>query len=81
LKDFLIPLQDIIDDSKDILFEKVLARAVHLTMAHGLKWALLPSSPHLQGIYATANQPYKSSFFHWAWTESFRFIKNVVLSR
>jgi hypothetical protein len=81
LKDFLLPFQEKIDDSRGIYLETVLARAIHLAMAQGLKWALLPSTPIIQGVYATANQPYKTNFIHRLLRESHRFIKEAVLAK
>lgn len=62
---YLLPLQEMIDDSEGIDFEIVLARAVHRARAEGHKWSMLPELPDIYGIRATDNRPLKRPRWRW----------------
>ncbi len=81
LKEYLLPQRKILNDSNDISFEHVLARAVHRAMADGLRWSLLPRAPDIRGINATADVAIPDSWLRRLKRELFRVIKSRVLMR
>lgn len=50
---YLTPLRRLADDSRQVFFEHLLARAVHAAMGAGLSWALMPMVPRILGVGAT----------------------------
>jgi hypothetical protein len=81
LQQYLLPLQELLDDSRNISFEKVLALAVHQAMADGRHWAMLPYAADIRGTSATGNTVFPSSIIYRAKRELFRLIKTGVLAR
>jgi hypothetical protein len=81
LERFLIPLRPLVDDSKGLFLEHILARAVHEALAQGLRWSMLPVTPNISGIAGTADRAYPDGWFHYMRRELFREIKSRVLSR
>jgi hypothetical protein len=81
LQQYLIPLQESLNDSRNITFEHILARAVHQAMAHGRRWEMLPHPADIRGISATANVVIPSSLLYRAKRRLFRLIKASVLAR
>jgi hypothetical protein len=53
---YLIPLRSLANDSKQVFFEHLLARAAHAAMGAGLSWALMPMVPRILGVSATRGQ-------------------------
>lgn len=65
----------LIDESKHIYFEHVLAKAIHLKLAEGGKWDLLPFYPEYEGVYGTSNINYSNSLFKKLKFKIFHFVK------
>jgi hypothetical protein len=55
---YLTPLRSLANDSTQVFFEHLLARAVHAAMGAGLTWALMPMLPRILGVSATSGQHY-----------------------
>lgn len=53
---YLLPLRSLANDSQQVFFEHLLARAVHAAMGAGLGWALMPMVPRILGVSATRGQ-------------------------
>jgi hypothetical protein len=81
LKNYFMPLQEIMNESAGICLEDVLARAVHRAMADGLRWSMLPYAHDLRGIAATADMKIPSSRWNFFLRKLFRAVKTAVLSR
>lgn len=81
IRNYLLPLQHAVNDSLNVTFEHVLCRAVHLAMADGARWALLPRAPDIRGISGTSNVPYPNSLASLAKREAFLRLKRAVLAR
>jgi hypothetical protein len=81
IENYLLPLQDSINDSQGRFFEAALARAIHGGLASGLRWSLLPATPRIHGVNATYNTKYPSSFPYWLSRECFRLLKRFVFAR
>lgn len=60
LKRYLLPEGQKVNDTGSLFLEHALARAAHRALADGKRWALLPCVPLIEGIYGTANQPYRT---------------------
>ncbi len=54
----LLPRHSLINDSKGVYFEHVLAAAVLSSVKHGLRWRPFPAEPRIEGISGTLNLPY-----------------------
>lgn len=78
---FMIPMQEKINDAVGMTFEHVLGRAVHRCMAEGFQWAMMPCAPNFFGVSATSNRTYSHSKFSLAKREVFRRIKSMALAR
>lgn len=63
LKNYLFPGKELINDSKGVFFEHVLARAVHAALSDGKVWSMLPGFIDLRGVSATTGAIYTRSFF------------------
>lgn len=61
LREYLLPRQGDVDESKNICFETVLARAIHQVMADGGNWTLPPEVLKISGVSATSNAGYSTS--------------------
>jgi hypothetical protein len=81
LKEYLMPFQEIVNESAGICIEDILARAVHRAMADGLHWSMLPYAHDMRGIAATADSPLSSSRWSFVRREVFRAMKSKMLSR
>jgi hypothetical protein len=81
LREYFMPFQKIMNESKGICFEDVLARAVHCAMADGLRWSMLPYAHDMRGVAATADIPIPSSRLRFISREIFRTIKAMMLTR
>lgn len=55
---YLLPLQHLADDSRQVYFEHILGRAVHGAMADGINWAMMPTAPDIRGVSGSGNVPY-----------------------
>jgi hypothetical protein len=53
---YLTPLRSLANDSQQVFFEHLLARAAHAAMGAGLTWALMPMVPRILGVSATRGQ-------------------------
>jgi hypothetical protein len=81
LRNYLLPRAEEIDDLAGNTFEVVLARAVHRALSEGGRWAMLPAAPDLDGVAATADEPYgRSAPARWK-RALFRRWKERMLSR
>lgn len=81
LKECLLPMQTVVNDSLGMNFERILARAVHQGLSSGMTWSLLPAAPRIHGVGASFNQKYNHSFPYWLSRECFRKLKAAVLAR
>lgn len=81
LEKYLLPRREHVNDSTNDIFEKVLAKAIHSALADGLQWSLLPSTPWMVGVAATANEPIPDSRMNVLFRELFRRIKKVIVAR
>ena len=81
LQHYLIPMQELINDSEGVYFENILSRAVHLAMSDGLRWAMLPRAHAMRGIAGTSNEPLPFSRLNLMRREIFRRIKAAILAR
>jgi hypothetical protein len=79
--DFMISMQQEINDTTGMTYEHVLGRAVHRYLAEGLRWAMMPCSPIFFGVSGTSNKTYSRSMFSMVKREMFRRIKSTVLAR
>ena len=59
---YFFPMHGLINDSKNMYFENVLARAIHKSLADGFIWSMLPFAPDIKGYSGTLNVPI-SRFF------------------
>jgi len=78
---YLLTRAEQVDDSNNLVFESVLAQAVHACLADGGQWAPLPRVADLRGIAGTANVPIPNSYPHRMMRELFRAVKSMVLNR
>lgn len=81
LREYFMSFQESVDESTGISFEDALARAVHLAMADGLSWSMLPHAHDLRGISGTSNRRIPSSRLRFMSRELFRIVKAWVISR
>jgi len=81
LRDYLFFRAQEIDDLAGVMFETVLARAVHHALSDGSTWKPLPLSPRWHGLAGTADHPYKSSVADLWRREIFRALKAGILKR
>ncbi len=81
IRDHLLPLQEILNDSNGVTFEDVLAKAAHDAMFSGKKWSMLPLAHHMVGIAGTNGKAIPSSRLTLMKREVFRRIKSAVLCR
>jgi hypothetical protein len=56
-------LENHLDESKGVVFERCLSRACHKVMADGFAWVPLPSYPHYVGYNGSNNQKYQKNIF------------------
>ncbi len=81
---YFLPLQEILDDSKDIPFEVGLSRAIHRAMADGGTWSMFPRAPIYEGIGGNSiggQAAYPTSKMNWIKRELFRRVKETLLRR
>jgi len=64
IANYLLPMQEHINDSEGIYFEHILARSTHRAMADGLRWAMLPEAPRIHGISGTNGMAWDESLLH-----------------
>jgi len=81
LRDYLVPMQQMIDDSKGLTIEHILCRATHKAIGDGLKWIPTICTPQIFGVSGTTGIPYSESFAHWAALDLFRRMKNWTIAR
>jgi hypothetical protein len=85
IEKYLLPLQAILDDSKDISFEICLSRAVHRAMADGGTWSMFPFAPIYEGISGGTiggqMVAYPTSKLNWLKRELFRRAKELLIRR
>ena len=80
-EDFMIPMQQEINDTTNTTYELILGRAAHRCMAEGFQWAMMPCAPNYLGVSGTSNKAYPCSRFSLAKRELFRRIKSTILAR
>ncbi len=56
-------LENHLDESKGVVFERCLARACHKVFTDGFTWTPLPNYPHYVGYNASNNQKYQKNIF------------------
>lgn len=56
---YLLPMQEMINDSQGLYFEHAFARAAHKAMGDGMRWSLFPCLPEIVGISGTENVSYR----------------------
>jgi hypothetical protein len=61
-REYLLPQQESLDDSKGKCFEHVLADAVHATILSGGRWSPLPCDPSLYGFSGSQNMRFGYSY-------------------
>jgi hypothetical protein len=76
--DYLSKYQDMINDSKGVYLEHILARATLKAISEGHKWIPLPYKPIIIGCSGTYNTPYKTSIIRWLAGEVIHRIKNYL---
>jgi len=81
LKTFLLPQVRLLDESRGIAMEQLLARASHHCMAAGLPWSLLPCFPDIRGVSGTSNVAYPHSILARAKRWVFHRLKEFSLQR
>ena len=81
LRDYLVPMQALADDSCGMTFEHILGRATHKAIGDGLKWIPMVCTPDIQGIAGTSGTPYPKSRARWFARDVFRRLKNWVIAR
>jgi hypothetical protein len=81
LRECLLPMKTVVNDSLGINFERILARAVHQGLSSGMKWSLLPATPRIHGVGGTFNEKYNGSLPYWLPRECFRRIKAAILAK
>jgi hypothetical protein len=79
--DFMIPMQQEIDDTMGTTYEHVLGRAAHRCIAEGRRWSMMPCTLNFLGVSGTSNKAYPNSKFSLAKRELFRRIKSTILAR
>jgi hypothetical protein len=65
IPDYLSKYESILDDSKEIFFEHILAKAGLLAIADDYNFKPLPYLPRIEGVSGTFNIRWKSNFFIW----------------
>lgn len=60
--DYLLKYNDILDDSKRVFFEHILAKASLDAIANGYRYSAFPYYPSLRGISGSNGQTYNTSF-------------------
>ncbi|HEX8462896.1 MAG TPA: hypothetical protein VF623_15790, partial [Segetibacter sp.] len=53
-----------IDEPNKVYIEHTLARAIHIAIAKGERWSLLPELPIIEGFSGTYAKPYKNKILH-----------------
>lgn len=81
LERYLLPRCEHVNDSTGDIFEKVLAKAIHAALADGWQWSMLPSTPWMVGVAATANKPIPDSRMSVISRELFRRLKKAIVAR
>lgn len=81
LKDYLLPLQATINDSKGICLENCLAMAICKAISDERRWSLLPVAHWMFGTSASNNTTIASSRITYLKRELFRKIKAFLLAR
>lgn len=62
IKEFLLPMQERIDDSKDVPLEMVLALSAHRAMSEDYSWMMPPCLPEISGVLGSTDVAYKRFF-------------------
>lgn len=81
LREYLLPLRDILDESACLGFERTLARAVHRAMADGRKWTLFPHAVDVRGIAGTRGRAFPHGPLTGAARELLYAVKRYSFSR
>jgi hypothetical protein len=81
LQEYLLPLESILNDSRGVSFEHVLARATHSAMSDGLNWKMLPETPDIVGLSGTSGIRYPDRRLDFWRREFFRRLKTWCISR
>jgi hypothetical protein len=61
MRTYLTPLRSLANDSAQVFFEHLLARAVHAAMGAGLAWRMMPMVPDVIGIGASTGKRHTAS--------------------
>ena len=81
LKEYLVPMQALADDSCGMTFEHILSRATHKAMGDGLRWSPMSCTPEIHGIAGTCGTAYPKSWAGWLTRDMFRRVKHLVIAR
>jgi hypothetical protein len=81
LRNYLVPMQSLLDESRGITFEHILGRATHRGIADGVRWRPMQCTPDIRGVSGTTNIRYPSSLTSWLRRDGFRRLKNWTLAR
>ena len=81
IEKYLLPRAEEINDSAHMIFEIVLARAIHSALAEGWRWSLLPLTPGIVGVAGTSNKSISDSITGMLLSQIFRRVKGLVLAR
>jgi hypothetical protein len=81
LQNYLVPMQDLADESCGMTFEHILGRATHKAIGDGLRWLPMSCTPEIQGIAGTCGTPYPKSWAGWFARDMFRRVKNLAVAR
>jgi len=79
--DYLSKYQDMINDSKGVYLEYVLARAILRAISDGHKWIPLPTKPIIIGYSGTSNIPYRTTKIRWLFGEAIHRMKNYLMEK
>lgn len=79
LREFLLPMHGIVNDTAGVYFENALARAVHSALSVGLRWAPLPRVPDLEGVSGTLDVKYRRDILSRARREVLHQAKGLIL--
>jgi len=81
IRDFFLPMENIIDDTAGVTIEHALGRAAHLAMSQGRCWSMFRRAPRIHGVSGTADFTYPDSFLTQYKQDLFRALKTSVLAR
>jgi len=80
LTKFMIPMQEVCNDTEGVTVENILARAVHKCLAQGKSWSMLPCYPDIRGVSGTNGLAYPCSFWFRIKHSLFHCLKAILLA-